>query len=72
MPFPYAKRGLKINVAFVFTFTFTFLRPTLYKEAAKIKTVPSKMKADSVFLGAFRIVFKTFFDTRLRLFSDKT
>ena len=23
--------------------------PTLYKEAAKIKTVPSKMKADSVF-----------------------
>ena len=45
--------------------------PTLYKEAAKIKR-PNKMNTDSVFLGAFRIFFKTFFDTRLRLFSDKT
>ena len=45
--------------------------PTLYKEAAKIKRADN-LNADSVFLGAFEKNFKTFFDTRLRFFSDKT
>ena len=61
-------RTLSKIIIVVFINMCVHISYTLYRSGQNLMTQVVKCKK-SVFLGAFRFFFKTFFDTRLRLFT---